>query len=81
MLHILAWLGVLTVVLFALGEAIRPFRKRYWFKLLFLPGVLLTIESRAPLDGPLSVTVEGAEVAGEMISHDLAQRIFVGWSA
>ena len=43
MLHILAWLGVLTVILFALGEAIRPFRTRHWFKLLFLPGVLLTI--------------------------------------
>ncbi len=42
------------------------------------PGVLLTVESRAPLDGPISVTVEGAEVTGEIISHDLAQRIFVG---
>ncbi len=43
MLHILAWLAVFTVILFALGEAIRPFRTRYWFKLLFLPGVLLAI--------------------------------------
>ena len=43
MLHILAWLAVLTVILFALGEAIRPFRTRHWFKLLFLPGVLLAI--------------------------------------
>ena len=54
---------------------------RYMESLGLRPGVLLTIESRAPLDGPLSVTVEGAEVAGEMISHDLAERIFVGWSA
>lgn len=45
------------------------------------PGVLLTVVSRAPFNGPISVTVEGAEVDGEIIAHDLAQRIFVGWSA
>ncbi len=43
MLHILAWLAVLSVALFALGEAIRPWRKRRWFKLVFFPGVLLAI--------------------------------------
>lgn len=43
MLHILAWLAILTVILFALGEAIRPFRTRHWFKLFFLPGVMLAI--------------------------------------
>ncbi len=37
--------------------------------------------SRAPLNGPTRVTVEGAEGTGEAIAHDLAQRIFVGWSA
>jgi len=43
-------------------------------------GVHLTIEARVPLNEPLSVMVEGAEVT-ERISPDLAQRIFVGWSA
>lgn len=45
------------------------------------PGALITIVSRTPLYGPLSVTVEGAEVTGEMIAHELAERIFVRWSA
>lgn len=45
------------------------------------PGALITIVSRTPRYGPLSVTVEGAEVTGEMIAHELAERIFVRWSA
>ncbi len=54
---------------------------RYMESLGLQPGVLLTVLSRAPLDGPITVRVEGAEVTGEMIAHDLAQRIFVGLSA
>ncbi len=45
------------------------------------PGALITIVSRTPLYGPLSVTVEGDEVTGEIIAHELAERIFVRWSA
>lgn len=45
------------------------------------PGALITIVSRTPRYGPLSVMVEGAEVTGEMIAHELAERIFVRWSA
>ncbi len=54
---------------------------RYMESLGLRPGVLLTVVSRAPFNGPISVTVEGAEVEGEIIAYDLAQRIFVGWSA
>lgn len=54
---------------------------RYLESLGLRPGVLLTIVSRTPLNGPVGVTVEGAEVTGEMIAYDLAQRIFVGGSA
>lgn len=54
---------------------------RYMESLGLRPGVLVTIASRTHLTGPISVTVGGAEVRGEMIDHDLAKRIFVGWSA
>ena len=47
MLHIVAWLAVYTGVLFLLGEAIRPWRTRHWFKLLFFPGVLIAIGVQA----------------------------------
>lgn len=45
------------------------------------PGVLLTVLSRAPFNGPTSVSVEGDDKTGETIAHDLAERIFVGRSA
>ncbi len=51
---------------------------RYMESLGLRPGALVTIVSRTRLNGPINVTVGGAEVTGEMIDHDLAQRIFVG---
>lgn len=47
MLHIVAWLAVYAVVLFMLGQVIRPWRTRRWFKAIFLPGVLIAIGVQA----------------------------------
>lgn len=47
MLHIVAWLAVYAVVLFVLGEAVRPYRKQRWFKVLFFPGVLIAVGVQA----------------------------------
>ncbi|MFV2006621.1 MAG: metal-dependent transcriptional regulator [Longimicrobiales bacterium] len=56
-------------------------RLRYMESLGLRPGVLVTIVSRAPFNGPMSVSVEGgAEATEETIAYDLAQRIFVGRS-
>lgn len=47
MLHIVAWLAVYAMVLFALGQVIRPWRTRTWFKALFFPGLLVAIAVQA----------------------------------
>jgi len=41
MLDLIAWLGVYTLVLLALGRLARPWRERTWFKVLFFPGTIL----------------------------------------
>lgn len=46
MLHILAWLAVLVAALFALGEVIRPWRKRRWFKLAHVDGEPIPVSDR-----------------------------------
>ena len=53
-------------------------RLRYMETLGLRPGVMLTITSRRPFNGPMDVKVGGEDSASQMIGHDLALRIFVG---
>ncbi len=41
MLHLVAWVAIYTLVLWAVGGLIKPWRDRTWFKMLFLPGTLV----------------------------------------
>src|SRR5688572_25977259 len=41
MFHLLSWLLVYTLILAALGWAVRPVRDRRWFKILLFPGTIL----------------------------------------
>lgn len=41
MLHLVAWVAIYTLVLWAVVGLIKPLRDRTWFKMLFLPGTLV----------------------------------------
>ena len=53
-----------------------PARLRYLETLGLVPGVRITVQERAPFDGPTTVSVGGRESA-EVIGSDLAAGIFV----
>lgn len=55
-----------------------PERLRYMEARGLLPGVLLTVESRAPFNGPVSVRVGEPAGVVQTIGHELARRIRVG---
>ena len=42
MLHLIVWVVIYTVIVWLLGNSVRAWRDRFWFKVLFLPGTLLT---------------------------------------
>jgi hypothetical protein len=41
MLHLIVWVAVYTLIVWLLGSAVRSWRHRHWFKVLFLPGTLV----------------------------------------
>ncbi len=43
MLHLITWLAIYALVLFALAPAVRSWRETRWFKWIFLPGTLLAV--------------------------------------
>ena len=54
-----------------------PERLRYLEARGLLPGVVLTVEQRAPFNGPISVRVEEAAEGARTVGYDLATRIRV----
>lgn len=43
MLRIVTWLAVYTLLVYALGRVVRPWKDRSWFKASFLPGTVLGV--------------------------------------
>lgn len=54
-----------------------PERLRYMEARGLLPGVTLSVENRAPFDGPVTVRLGGREGAIQTVGHELSTRIRV----
>jgi DtxR family transcriptional regulator, Mn-dependent transcriptional regulator len=54
-----------------------PERLRYMEARGLMPGVILSLEARAPFSGPITVRVGGGDGAIQTIGFDLARRIWV----
>jgi DtxR family transcriptional regulator, Mn-dependent transcriptional regulator len=54
-----------------------PERLRYMEARGLLPGVTLSVEGRAPFNGPVTIRVGGSEGAVQTVGHELSTRIRV----